>query len=208
MSDLSPVVSIFLGRTVFLAGGAGVDTTLAGRSGASLILSVEELEKTRLNCVVIDARLRKNFEKSHIPGAVNVDLYIYHWADSSPTGLKAFADQLTNILVWAGVRDDRRIVFYDNVSGMYAARGVWLLRYLGHPNVGMLDGGFRAWMRRGLPTEAGAAQLKAGRFVQDVRDELIATKDYIKKRLQDPSVQFLDTREPAEWRGELIRGAR
>ncbi len=183
-------------------------STLIRAQKTSFIISVDELEKVRGSCVLIDARLRKNYEKRHIPGAVNVDLYIYHWADSTPAGLRAFADQLTKIFAWAGVKNDKRIVFYDDVSGMYAARGVWLLRYLGHSGASMLDGGFRAWMRRGLPTEGGPVLLRAGRFAPAIRDDLIASKDYVKKKLHDPSVQFLDTREPKEWRGDLIRGAR
>src|SRR6267143_5866909 len=139
-----------------------------------MVTSVEELQKFRDETTLIDARPRKNYEKQHIRGAVNVDLYIYHWSDTTAGGLKAFADQLTKIFVWAGVRDDGRVVFYDNVSGMYAARGVWLLRYLGHKRVSMLDGGFRAWTRKGLPTESGSVALKAGRFAPTIKADLMA----------------------------------
>jgi thiosulfate/3-mercaptopyruvate sulfurtransferase len=183
----------------------------ARQEESPLIISVDELLKKKIGagCTVIDARQRKNFEKRHIPGAVNVDLYIYHWADSSPEGLGAFADQLTKLFVWAGVREERPVIFYDNTSGMYAARGVWLLRYLGHKNASMLDGGLRAWQRRGLKTESGTVPLYAGRFSPSVREDVMASKDYIMKRLHDPSsVQLLDTRERKEWTGELVRGAR
>ena len=196
------------GKDILLVRYEIYSATLTTSQKTSLVISVGELQKFRAETVLIDARPRRNYEKQHIPGAVNVDLYIYHWSDTTPDGLKAFEDQLTKIFVWAGVRDDRRVVFYDNVSGMYAARGVWLLRYLGHSRASMLDGGFRAWIRRGLPTESGSVRLRAGRFAPFIRDDLMATKDYMKKKLHDRAVQFLDTREPREWRGELVRGAR
>ena len=45
----------------------------------------------------------------------------------------------------------KHVVFYDNVSGMSAARGVWLLLYFSHKNVSLLDGGFDKMAKRGVP---------------------------------------------------------
>ena len=184
-----------------------VDSALT-YSNASFKISVDELEKIRQNSVVIDARLRKDYEKRHIPGAVSIDLYSYHWVDSSPAGMRAFAGQMTKLFRWAGVSNDEQVIFYDSISGMYAARGVWLLMYLGHTKVSMLDGGFRAWVRKSLPTEGGSNPLKAGTFTSRIRDEVMASEDYVMKKLRNPQVQFLDVREAREWKGDLVRGAR
>jgi len=48
-----------------------------------------------------------------------------------------------------GVSEEKKVVFYDSISGMLAARGVWLLEYFSHPNVSMLDGGIIKWKTEG-----------------------------------------------------------
>jgi len=88
---------------------------------------MENLEEP--NLIVIDSRSYKEYSEGHIPRAVNLDLFYYHWSDTSKEGIKAFENQMKNLLSFVGVRKDKTIVFYDEVSGMSAARGVWLLMY-------------------------------------------------------------------------------
>ena len=65
-----------------------------------------------------------------------------------------------HVLELRGVNESKEVVFYEDNSGMRAARGLWFLEYYGHPNVKMLDGGFRAWKAAGAPvtSDANAAQ--------------------------------------------------
>ena len=65
----------------------------------------------------------------------------------------------------AGVSGDRPVVVYDDWAGHAAARCWWLLRYHGHPDVRVLDGGWSAWKAAGLPVESGAgAPVTTGSF--------------------------------------------
>ena len=91
------------------------------------------------NVLVIDSRSYKEYSKGHIPGAVNLDLFAFHWIDTSEEGIISFNEQMRKILSYAGIDENRKIIFYDNVSGMLAARGVWLCLYFSHPNVSMLS---------------------------------------------------------------------
>ena len=55
---------------------------------------------------------------------------------------------------------ESQVIFYDNVSGISAARGVWLLLYFSHKKVSMLDGGFEKWKREKFPIEVKSNPLK------------------------------------------------
>ena len=99
-----------------------------------MLISTGELRKKlgSDDLLVIDARAWKEYSAGHIPNAINLDLFAFHWADTSEEGMEAFNKQMTKLLSKVGVSYDKSVVFYDDVSGMLAARGVWLLEYFSH----------------------------------------------------------------------------
>ena len=117
----------------------------------SVFISTVELEKIidDPNLILIDTRSFQEYSKGHITNAVNLDLFSFHWIDTSHNGISSFNQQFTKIFSRVGISEEKRVVFYDNVSGMLAARGVWLLVYFSHNNVSMLDGGFTKWKNEG-----------------------------------------------------------
>jgi thiosulfate/3-mercaptopyruvate sulfurtransferase len=93
--------------------------------------------------------------RAHIPGALYADLL---GALSDPNAAFSFAlpsaESLPTALGQLGVSPQRRVVIYDRADGFWAARLWWVLRSLGlHAQV--LDGGFKAWQRAGLPEQSG-----------------------------------------------------
>jgi thiosulfate/3-mercaptopyruvate sulfurtransferase len=97
------------------------------------------------------------FRKGHIPGARFVDLDHELSAPPGP-GRHPLPDAASfgEAMRRRGVDESRLVVAYDAATGTSAARAWWLLRYFGHPNVALLDGGYAAWTAAGLPTEEGA----------------------------------------------------
>src|SRR5207253_2298775 len=67
----------------------------------------------------------------------------------------------------AGVSRDRPVVVYDDGDAMSAARGWWTLRYFGHPDVRVLDGGYRAWAGAGLPVSTDEPAPVPGDFTAE-----------------------------------------
>ena len=83
--------------------------------------------------------------------------------DTTEAPLKSFMFMIHHVLELRGVSEDKEVVFYENNSGMRAARGLWFLEYYGHPNAKMLDGGLKAWPAAGCPVTTEAVSPKARR---------------------------------------------
>jgi thiosulfate/3-mercaptopyruvate sulfurtransferase len=97
------------------------------------------------------------YASGHIPGAVFVDLERDLAAPPGRGGrhpLPAAAD-FEHAMRVAGVFDERPVVVYDDANGLPAARAWWLLRYFGHEQVALLDGGLEAWLAAGRPLHQG-----------------------------------------------------
>ena len=101
-----------------------------------------------------------------------------------------------------------RVVFYDNVSGISAARGVWLVLYFSHETVSMLDGGFEKWRRDGHPIEVKSNPLRYSKFKGKVNKNILATVREIRRSLKDKNMIILDARSKEEYVGSDVRAAR
>jgi thiosulfate/3-mercaptopyruvate sulfurtransferase len=173
-----------------------------------MLISTVELEKilNDSDLLLIDTRSYKEYSEGHIPGAINLDLFAFHWIDTSKDGLDSFNVQIQKILSYVGVTNEKKIIFYDDVSGMLAARGVWLLMYFSHNQVMMLDGGIKKWKSDNLPIETKSNQNKPSKFLGKINSELIAGYEFINENLDN--LKIIDARSPEEYDGTLVRAAR
>jgi len=104
----------------------------------------------RLGAVtLIDLRPAEDFSLGHIEGSRHLDIYGVSLNDSSEAPLKAFLPIFRTLFGARGVSLDTPVVIYDHETGERAARAVWLLAVLGHPDVRILDGGTQAWTATG-----------------------------------------------------------
>jgi thiosulfate/3-mercaptopyruvate sulfurtransferase len=158
------------------------------------------------NLLLVDCRSYKEYSQGHIPHAVNLDLFGFHWLDTSKKGLKSFNEQCKKILSFVGITAEKKIVFYDDLSGMLAARGVWLLLYFSHKNVLMLDGGIKKWQTEGLPVEQKTNGFSPSKFDSKINLNIITGYEYIVKNLE--KLLIIDARSKEEYDGTIIRGAR
>ena len=108
----------------------------------------------------------ESYRAGHLPGAVYVDLDKDLAAPPGPGGrhpLPAAAD-FAAAMRRAGVRAGRPVVVYDDGDSTIAARAWWMLRYFGHDQVRVLDGGFRGWAAAGQPVTTDEPRVAAGDF--------------------------------------------
>lgn len=157
---------------------------------------------------VIDVRPAEDYAKGHIPGATHFDLFGLSLIDTTDAPLKAFMFMIHHVLELRGVSASKEVVFYENNSGMRAARGLWFLEYYGHPNVKMLDGGFQAWKAAGAPITTESTPPKAATFEIAERREVLATVDDLLHSLKKKEIAILDTRSKGEYLGTQVRAAR
>ena len=158
--------------------------------------------------LVIDLRPPEDFAAGHIPGAVHLDLWGVSLIDTDPAPLKAFMWMIDHLFNLRGVDAKTPVVVYDEQSGMRAARAFWFLEYLGHPRAQVLDGGFGAWVRAGLPVTREAAHPQVSGWTGAPQDHTIATWRDVKDRLGREDVVLLDTRSDAEYDGTMVRAKR
>ena len=161
------------------------------------------------DALLVDTRPHAEYARGHIPGAVNLDLFAFHWADTSASGLEAFTRQSARLMSFCGAGGASRTVFYDSTSGMTAARGVWMMEYLGHGDgARMLDGGFSGWTGAAgaLPVETSPNAFRPHPFEARPRTDVVAGYEYIRDNLDRLAV--VDARTPAEYSGETVRAAR
>ena len=148
---------------------------------------------------------RELYAEGHLPGAyfldINLDLsspVLEHGGRHPLPDLTELVDKLER----SGVTHASEIVVYDDMGGMYAARLWWLLKYLGHDDVKLLDGGLNAWLEAGFQMTVDVPPTRAGKFTPTVRPELLATLEDVQKAVQGRQVRLLDARAAERFRGE------
>jgi thiosulfate/3-mercaptopyruvate sulfurtransferase len=186
---------------------------MKGYANAHLLVTPQELSSMlaaagAVRPLVLDLRPPEGYVAGHVPTALHVDLWGVSLIDTDPAPLKAFMWMIEHVLVVHGVDAARPIVVYDEQSGIRAARAFWFLEYFGHPSVRMLDGGFGAWERAGLPVERAAAPPPASEWIGKRDDSRLATWRDVRAALGRSGTVLLDTRTDAEYCGTLVRAKR
>ena len=172
-----------------------------------MLISTSELNSILENSdvIVADTRSFKEYSEGHIPGAVNLDLFAFHWIDTTKKGIENFNDQARKLFSFLGVTSEKKIIFYDSVSGMLAARGVWMLMYFSHQNVSMLDGGITKWKKENLSVETKANNFKPSNFSGKINPTIITGFEHIRDNLDN--LKIIDARSTGEYDGTIVRAA-
>ncbi len=147
---------------------------------------------------------RQAFLAGHIPHARYADLNRDLSAPVGPgTGRHplpapdAFAEGLGRL----GVRNDSQVVAYDDANGSFAARLWWMLRWVGHGAVAVLDGGLRAWTAHGGALEFGDAPVCEEQFTARLGQQSVVSTAEIERELHRPGTLLIDARAAERFAG-------
>jgi thiosulfate/3-mercaptopyruvate sulfurtransferase len=148
---------------------------------------------------------RRAYSESHIPGSrfvhLDGDLSAPKTGNNGRHPLPD-PDKFARRLGDLGIDNAKQIVAYDASGGPYAARLWWMLRWLGHDAVAVVDGGWNAWVKTGNPVTAEAPTVEAARFVPRPRTGMARDANHVVAGLGKSGSFMLDARVPNRYRGE------
>ncbi|MFC2949771.1 sulfurtransferase [Virgibacillus sediminis] len=154
---------------------------------------------------------REAYDEEHIPGAVYADLYKEL---SHPDAPFAFTipprEQFVEKISELGVGDGTYAVVYDRgaevgtstVANDWASRLAWQLKYEGFDDVAVLVGGFSKWKEEVRPVSTEPGSYPKANFTGERRPEMLATKEDVKKAMEDDDVVLINSLSEADFRGE------
>jgi thiosulfate/3-mercaptopyruvate sulfurtransferase len=163
--------------------------------------------------VIVDCRYKlddanwgeRDHGAAHIPGAVYADLGRDLAGPRNGTnGRHPLPDPHTLAQTFGrlGISSGVQVVAYDQANGMYASRLWWLLRWLGHDTVAVLDGGFAKWKAEARPTNNGAEHREPREFVAAPRTDMSVDAGQVAARVGTSEWLLVDARAPERYRGE------
>lgn len=146
------------------------------------------------------------YVQGHVPGAVQLD---WHTELQRPD-VRDFVDAETfaALMESKGVSNDTTVVLYGDKSNWWAAYAFWFLKYNGHGDVRLMDGGRQKWLAEGRPVTPEVPRPPRGRYRVPYRDASIRAfaADVLPHllRVKDGAGALVDVRSPAEFRGEKL----
>jgi thiosulfate/3-mercaptopyruvate sulfurtransferase len=166
------------------------------------------------NLVIVDCRFdlmdkeygKRSYEKNHIHGAVRVDLETELSSEvkahggrhplPSPQNLKTTFENL-------GINNDSIVVCYDEGDLAGPSRLWWILKYIGHKNAYVLDGGINEFIKIGGNTDNKIPTVNKGTFEININDSMRVDMTYVKERLYKDNIAIIDSREHKRYLGEF-----
>ena len=172
----------------------------------------ENLNNDKL--IIVDCRFslmdkeygKRSFDESHIEGAVRIDIETELSAPvkehggrhplPSPEELKATFENI-------GINNDSIVVAYDEGDLSGPARLWWILKYLGHNQAYVLNGGIKAFEEIGGKITNKSSSLKKGNFNLNIDENMKVNMDYVRERLHKDNIAIVDCRESGRYYGEF-----
>ncbi len=206
-------LSVVVAWTVCWA--AATPTTLfaaqADYANPQLLIETGELGKRlgEAGLRIVDTRSKEEYNKGHIPGAVNLRVQALDDLAANKKGLPIAASNAEELFGGLGIGGDTTVVAYDGPKNPYGgARLFYVLEFFGHSKVRVLNGGFAKWGQEGRPISAETPAPVKAVFVARPRPELSATAEQVRGKLGEPTVCLLDARSDDEYSGKDVRASR
>lgn len=165
------------------------------------------------NWIICDCRFdihnpelgHRSYLEGHLPSAIYVDLN----KDMSipPEGTNGRhplpdEDKLIGLVEALGISNHAQVVVYDDDGGGIAARLWWILKYLGHDTVALLDGGIQAWISSGFSITRVVNPPRKAQFRANLQKDRLVTVEQLQALLSQGSHLLLDSRAPERYRGD------
>ncbi len=159
--------------------------------------------KTRLVEVDVDT---SSYEKGHIQNAVG-----WNWQSQLQDNVRRdllSREQFEKLMGASGISRDTSVVLYGDNSNWFAAYALWQLKYYGHPDVKLMNGGRKKWELEGRPFTTVEPSVSAVQYKASAPDEnLRARRDTVFEVMKSKNAYLVDVRSPDEFTGKVIAPA-
>lgn len=146
---------------------------------------------------------RAQYEAGHIPGAIHLDIEGQLSGKEGP-GRHPLPTRFNfqKLMSSIGIGRETRVIAYDAGKGVPAPRLWWLLRFYGHENVSVLDGGWEGWLKSGGPVQTEVPHLHEAEFAARPKRKWVVDKSSVDSVRDETSALLIDARTPERYRGE------
>lgn len=195
------IAGCILALLLAVPAGAAVRDILVDANGT--------LRAATSGAILWDVRRVDEYDRGHIPGAVNIDHVAKALLDEKTQQFLP-TPQIERRLGNAGLDPRKPIVVYGARGSSYAHFAAWALEYFGAKNVRVFHDGYEGWVEARRHTSTRATGRSPVRLKLAPNPKVLATTDEVIAAIGNPRVQLLDVRRPSEWSGEeaetLLRG--
>lgn len=182
-----------------------------GFENPQLVITVDELMNNLddENICIVDTRPTHEYLNGHIPGALHLDLFGLSLINTTQEMFDAFMWMIAYLFQQRGIDPEKTILWYEDISGTRASRGLWFCEYLGHPKTRLLDGGYKAWLAAdGQVSTEAVIPPAVTPFAGEQQKHLHLSADLIHEQLNQDNFIRLDTRTDEEHYGRVARAER
>lgn len=169
--------------------------------------------KSQKNLIVFDAswflpnegrHAKEEFIDKHIAGAQFFDINLFNDPTTNLPNIVTTDEKLiSEQLGMLGIRNDYKIIFYDNSPQHSACRALWMMKLFGHnpQQLYILDGGLSAWEKAGGKMESGETSISPKQYLAAFQPEFLCSLKEMKRNLTHPDAQVIDARHPVRFAG-------
>ncbi|KAG8436273.1 hypothetical protein GDO86_007396 [Hymenochirus boettgeri] len=146
---------------------------------------------------------RKEYEEQHIPGASYFDIDKCKDKTSPYEVMLPSESDFAKYVGNLGINNETHVVVYDadHLGMYYAPRAWWMFKVFGHQKVSVLDGGFRNWLKQGLPVTAEVPEVKPEKFHAVLNSFLVKRYEDIQRNMDSKEFQLVDSRSEGRYQG-------
>lgn len=164
--------------------------------------AAEHLNDEGVRFVEVDVNT-KSYDSGHIPGSVG-----WNWQTELQDQLRrtiSSKEDFENLLSTSGISNDTTIILYGDNNNWFAAWAYWLLKYYGHEDVRILDGGRKKWEAENRELTTDVPDIEPADYsIEKVNQEYRAFRDDVQKTLESDSYGLVDVRSPDEFTGKIL----
>ena len=161
---------------------------------------------------ILDCDVPLMYTRGHIPGSVGIPASIHHYLKEPAEAGREYGlhvmtpERFEPLMSQLGIGPDTLVVAYDSSRSLYATRAWWTLKYHGHENVVVLNGGWDRWITEHRPVSVSAPSVQQTIFRSCLKPTMTCLIDEAMTQVNTNTTTFWDVRTNQEWTGDETRG--